>query len=210
LERQTKAIFMTHDSFQTKSATTQLGHDLPNSLFSSLRLTQNFGESLGVKKVLATVPVGRPSKDRFFRTHTSQSWVFPTCILENKAAGETYVVSPEVASVLGDLVRPVELYAVIDRQNNPSLISIPLPGPNGVRNPWHESLIQAVERAKSVWLRISANKDVGGYDIYEATAKLPDPVWPDTTMDELLETAFWGRIITDPDHPVVQDRMGRV
>ena len=66
------------------------------SPFSSLRLSQNFGESLGVKKVLTTVPVGKPSKDRFFRTHTSPSWVFPTCILENKAAGEIYVVSPEV------------------------------------------------------------------------------------------------------------------
>jgi hypothetical protein len=109
--------------------------------------------------------------------------------LENKVAGETYLVSTEVASVLGSLARPVELYAAIDRQNNPFLIPIPLPGPNGVRNPWHESLAQAVERAKVVWLRISANKDLGGYDIYEATAKLPDPVWPDITMDELLEIA---------------------
>jgi hypothetical protein len=130
--------------------------------------------------------------------------------LENKTAGEIYVVSPEVASVLGDLVRPVELYPVIDRQNNPSLVSIPLPGPNGIRNPWHESLAQAVERAKSVWLRIGANKDLGGYEIYEATAKLPDPVWPDTTMDELLEVAFKGRIITTVDHPIVQERLGRI
>ena len=37
--------------------------------FSSLRLSQNFGETLGVKKVLTTVPVGKPPKDRFFRTH---------------------------------------------------------------------------------------------------------------------------------------------
>ena len=180
------------------------------SPFSSLRLTQNFGETLGVKKVLTTVPVGRPSKDRFFRTHPSPSWVFPGWILENKASGETYLVSAEVASALGDQVRPVELHAAIDRQNNPFLIPIPLPGPNGVRNRWHESLAQAVERAKSVWLRISANKDLGGYDIYEATAKLPDPVWPDTTMDELLEVAFKGRIITSLDHPIVQERLGRI
>ena len=180
------------------------------SPFSSLRLSQNFGESLGVKKVLATVPVGKPLKDRFFRTHTSPSWVFPTWILENKAAGETYIVSPEVASVLGDLVRPVELYAVIDRQNNPSLIPIPLPGPNGVRNPWHESLLQAVLRARLVWLRISANMALGGYDIFEAAASLPEPIWPETTMDELLEVAFRGRIITGVDHPVVQDRLGRI
>ena len=180
------------------------------SPFSSLRLTQNFGETLGVKKVLTTVPVGRPSKDRFFRTHPSPSWVFPAWILENKASGETYLVSAEVASALGDQVRPVELHAAIDRQNNPFLIPIPLPGPNGVRNRWHESLAQAAERAKSVWLRISANKDLGGYDIYEATAKLPDPVWPETSMDELLEVAFKGRIITSLDHPIVQERLGRI
>jgi hypothetical protein len=180
------------------------------SPFSSLRLSQNFGESLGVKKVLATVPVGKPTKDRFFRTHTSPSWVFPTWILENKAAGETYIVSPEVASVLGDLVRPVELYAVIDRQNNPYLIPVPLPGPNGVRNSWHESLLQAVLPARLVWLRISANMDLKGYDIFEAAASLPEPIWPETTMDELLEVAFRGRIITSLDHPVVQDRLGRV
>ena len=181
-----------------------------SSTFSSLRLTQNFGETLGVKKVLTTVPVGKPSKDRFFRTHPSPSWVFPTWILENQVAGETYLVSTEVASVLGNLARPVELYAAIDRQNNPFLIPIPLPGPNGVRNPWHESRAQAVERAKSVWLRISSNKDLGGYDIYEATATLPDPVWPDNTMDELLEIAFRGRIIKNVDHAIVQERLGNI
>lgn len=186
------------------------GITTPPSQFSSLRLTQNFGQTLGVRKVLTTVPVGRPSKDRFFRTHPSPSWVFPTWILENKATGETYLVSAEVASALGDQVRPVELHAVIDRQNNPFLIPIPLPGSNGARNSWHESLAQAVERAKSVWLRISANLDLGGYDIFEATAKLPEAIWPETTMDELLEVAFKGRIITSLDHPIVQERLGRI
>ena len=180
------------------------------SPFTSLRLAQNFGETLGVKKVLTTVPVGKPSKDRFFRTHPSPNWVFPTWTLENKATGETYIVSEEVASVLGGLVRAVELYTAIDRQNNVFFIPIPLPGPNGVRNPWHESLLQAVMRAKLVWLRITANKDLGGYEIFEATAKLPEPIWPDITMDELLEIAFRGRIITSPDHPVVQEKLGGV
>lgn len=201
---------MTHDSIGAPLVMTNKGLITQPSPFSSLRLTQNFGEALGVKKVLTTVPVGRPPKDRFFRTHTSPSWVFPTWILENKTSGEAYLVSAEVASALGDQVRPVELHAAIDRQNNPFLIPIPLPEPSGTRNPWHESLAKAVERAKSVWLRISANKVLGGYDIYEATAKLPDPVWPSVTMDELLEVAFKGRIITDDDHPIVQERLGRI
>ena len=77
------------------------------SPFSSLRLAQNFGETLGVKKVLTMVSVMKPPKDRFFRTHESPNWVYPAWILENKATGETYIVSDEVASVLGGLVRAV-------------------------------------------------------------------------------------------------------
>ena len=178
--------------------------------FSSLRLSQNFGQALGVKKVLSFVPVAKPSKDRFFRTHESAQWVYPAWVLENKATSETYIVSEDVASILGGLVRPVELYTAIDRQNNVFFIPVPLPGPNGIRNPWHESLLQAVMRAKLVWLRITANKDLGGYEIFEATAKLPDPIWPDLPMEDLLAIAFRGRIITDPDHPVVQEKLGGV
>jgi hypothetical protein len=178
--------------------------------FSSLRLSQNFGQNLGVKKVLTMVPVVKPSKDRFFRTYESAQWVYPAWVLENKATSESYIASEEIASILGGLVRPVELYTAIDRQNNVFFIPVPLPGPNGIRNPWHESLLQAVMRAKLVWLRITANKDLGGYEIFEATAKLPDPIWPDLPMEDLLAIAFRGRIITDPDHPVVQEKLGGV
>jgi len=94
------------------------------SPFASLRLSQNFGQTLGVKKVLTTVPVTKPSKDRFFRTHESPDWVYPAWTLEETGKGETYIVSEEVASVLGTLVRAVELYATIDRQNNLFLIPI--------------------------------------------------------------------------------------
>jgi hypothetical protein len=180
------------------------------SQFASLRMSQNFGQTLGVKKVLATVPVGKPPKDRFFRTQISSEWVYPIWTLENKATNEMYIVSEGVASVLDGLVRPVELYVAIDRQNNVFLIPVPLPGPSGVRNPWHESLLQAVVRAKSTWLRISANKDLGGYDIFEATAKLPEPTWPEATLDGLLEVAFRGRILLSPDHPVVQEKLGGI
>jgi len=180
------------------------------SLFSSLRLSQNFGQTLGVKKVLTTVPVAKPSKDRFFRTHGSQDWVYPAWLLEDETKGETYIVSEDIASLLGGLVRPVELFTVIDRQNNLSLVPVPLPGANGVRNSWHESRLQALMRAKSVWLRISSNNDLKGYDIFEATASLPEPTWPDITLNELLEIAFRGRILATVDHPVVQEKLGGV
>lgn len=176
----------------------------------SLRLPANYGATLGVKKLLTNVLVGKPKKPQFFRTHLSDDMTFPAMILENKEARESYVVIPEVAQEISELVRPVMLHAAIDRQNNVSLIPVPLPGEDGTRNPWHESLAQAVEHAKLKWIRITANMHAGGYDVYEAEGELPEPEWPAHDIDALVQVAFRGKIITSLDHPVVQSLLGKI
>ena len=175
----------------------------------SFRLQQNYGETLGVKKLLTTVQVGRPKKPHFFRTHQDEDMVFPAMILEIKEAQESYVVNPEVAQAISELVRPAILHAAIDRQNNVFLIPVPLPGDSGVRHPTHESLAQAVEYAKLKWIRITYNKHNSGYDIYEAEALLPEPDWPSGDIDTFVQTAFRGKIITSLDHPVILAHLGR-
>jgi hypothetical protein len=176
----------------------------------SLRLSHNYGATLGVKKLLTNVLVGRLKRPNFFRTHISDDMTFPAMVLENKDARESYVVVPEVAQEISDLVRPVMLHAAIDRQNNVSLIPVPLPGEDGTRNPWHESLAQAVEHSKLKWIRITANMNAGGYDVYEAEGVLPEPEWPTYDIDALIQVAFRGKIITKLDHPVVQSLLGRI
>jgi hypothetical protein len=176
----------------------------------SLRLPSNYGATLGVKKLLNNVPVGKPKKPQFFRTHSSDEMTFPAMILENKEARESYVVVPEVAQEISGLVRPVMLHATIDRQNNVSLVPVPLPGEDGTRNPWHESLAQAVELAKQKWIRITANMHTGGYDVYEAVGELPEPDWPGHDIDALIQVAFRGKIINSLDHPVVQSLLGEI
>jgi hypothetical protein len=187
---------------------------LPSNLsvtdLNSLRLPTNYGATLGVQKLLTTVPIGRPNKSTFFRVKQSEELAFNTFILENKLTRETYIVVPVVAQVISELVRPVTLNAAIDRQNNVSLIPVQLPKDDGTRNPWHESLAQAVERAKTNWIRINPNMTLGGYDVYEATAELPDPIWPSRTIEELVDVAFLGKIIRTVDHPVVQTYLGKI
>ena len=189
----------------SKESTSSTSIDL-----KSLRLPANYGSTLGVKKLLTNVFVGRPKKPQFFRTHTADDMTFPGMILENKEARESYVVVPEVAQEISELVRPVMLYAAIDRQDNVFLIPVPLPGEDGNRNPWHESLAQAVEHAKLKWIRISANMHVGGYDVYEAEGELPEPEWPEHDIDALVQVAFRGKIIDDLDHPMVQALLGKI
>jgi hypothetical protein len=179
------------------------------SSLSSLRLPANYGATLGVKKLLTNVSVGKPKKPQFFRTHESSKMTFAVMLLEQKESRESYVVSPDIAQEISELVRPVQLHAAIDRQNNVFLIPVPLPNEAGTRNPWHESLAQAVEHAKLKWLRIGANMHAGGYGVFEAEGALPEPEWPEHDIDALLKTAFRGKIIKALDHPVVQSLLGK-
>ncbi len=177
---------------------------------NALRLPANYGATLGVKKLLTTVPVGKPGKTRFCRIHNGGEWVFAAYILKIEGTDETYIVRPHIAPILGRLARPVQLHAAIDRSGNLSLIPVFLPGDDGKRNPWHESLAQAVELAKTRWVRIEANMSAGAYDVLEATGNLAEPVWPDSSMGDLIQVAFRGKIIDCESHPVVQTMLGAV
>ena len=177
---------------------------------NALRLPASYGATLGVKKVLNIVPVGKPKKAQFFRIHSSADMTFKAMLLEQKETRESYLVMPDVASQISELVKPVQLLLAIDRQGNVSLVPIPHPGEDGTRNPWHESLAQAVELAKQKWIRIAANMSGGAYDVFEAQADLPVPDWPEHNLDNFIEVAFRGKIIKDLEHPVIQSLLGRV
>ncbi len=177
---------------------------------ASLRLSSNFGATLGVKKLLNLVPVGKPLPTQFFRTHPSDDMQFEALLLTQKGTQETYLVTENIGGYLPELVKPATLIPIIDRQNNVRLVPIPFPGPDGQRNPWHQSLLDALLHAKKSWIRVAANMHVGGYDVYEAQAELPAPIWPEHSMDVLVKTAFRGKIISDLDHPVIQGLQGRV
>ena len=51
---------------------------------------------------------------------------------------------------------------------------------------------------------------LGAYEVYEATAELPEPIWPDVSFRELVEIAFRERLITTHDHPVLRRLRGEV
>ena len=50
--------------------------------------------------------------------------------------------------------------------------------------------------------------NLGAYEIWESTASLPDPRWPELSLQELLRTAFKDRYIADLQHPVLQRLRG--
>jgi hypothetical protein len=102
------------------------------------------------------------------------------------------------------------MYACINRQGVVFLWPVRLPGADGRQLEWHRSAAEAAEMAMQRWVRVKANMSLGAYEVYEAAATIPDPVWPtDLTFMQMLTIAFKGRLVDNLGHPVLKRLRGR-
>lgn len=102
---------------------------------AKLRLTQDFGAELGVKKQLVAVSVKRPNKQEWVRTHPDEEYHLQTAVLELKEERETYLVDPALWPVLAGEVTPKVLFTAINRQGVVFLWQVLLPGEDGRIDP---------------------------------------------------------------------------
>lgn len=59
----------------------------------SLRISQDFATAVGVKRLIKTVPIKKPSKEWFVRTHPDPTYRLETAVLELKEDREVYLVA---------------------------------------------------------------------------------------------------------------------
>ena len=177
----------------------------------SLRLKQDFSETLGIQKVLTHVPVRKPNKSNFIRVHPSEEYRVEIGIVELKTEREIYLVTPAMMSEPGiyELVVPARLVTYITRQGVLALWPLKLEK-DGRLNPWHESALDAAQMAEKQWVSVRADMSLGAYQIFLATAELPEPEWPEHTFSELVRLGFKGLIVDKPDHPLIQQLTGAV
>jgi hypothetical protein len=178
---------------------------------ASLRLDQSFTDTVGVKKLLTTVPVRKPNKQDFVRVHPEPAFrLTPVAIIEIKEENETYLVTPEIARMLPGEFRNATLFTAITRQNVLHIWPVHLPDPDGRYNPWHQSAAEGAVQAMERWIRLKSNKALGAYEISEALADLPEPEWPTISFQEILQVAFRGRIVDRADHDLIRRLQGLV
>jgi hypothetical protein len=177
-----------------------------------LRLSQNFADVVGVKKQLLVVPVRKPDRQWFTRVRPEPDWWFTTATLtvKEERGSETYIVDRALWEFLpGELV-PTRLIVGISRQNAVFVWPLRLPGSDGRSDAWSRSALSAAELAKTQWVRVAANMTTGMYDVFTASADLPEPEWPDVSFQRVIELAFQDRFIRSVDHPVVRRLRGEI
>ena len=179
---------------------------------ASLRLSQDFASAVGVKRLITTIPVKKPSKEWFVRTHPDPAYRLQTAVLELKEDRETYLVSPKLWAELASeaTFSPRLLVTAINRQGVLFLWPIRLPGADGKIDDWSRSALDAADEAKSRWVRITANMSLGAYEVAVANGLAAEPSWPVLTFQEIIKIAFRDKMISEWSHPVLRRLRGEV
>jgi hypothetical protein len=176
----------------------------------AVRLSQDYTSMVGVKKLILTIPVRKPNNQCFIRVRQGENWRLFVGLLNFKDENETYLVMPDLYNDLSHEITPTLLFTSINRQNVVFIWPIKQPDSEGRIDTWNRSAMEAASAAETSWIRVVANSSLGGYDIFEASANLDEPHWPDMSFEQIVGLGFKGRIIKTLDHPAIQRLRGSI
>jgi hypothetical protein len=187
--------------------------DKPVNPFSreALRLNQNYTAALGLERHIHNIPVDKPPTEAWFRVHPNtndrgEEMFFDTYLLHVKNGPDrgVYQVSADLLPMLSGerLLKATRLVLCIDRQGELRLWPLRLPGPDGREDAWMSSALAVAEQAKQQWVRLVAGQS--GYHSLTTTAAISDPIWPQLSLDEILELAFKKQRIASEADPVLR------
>jgi hypothetical protein len=176
---------------------------------SALRLTPDEAGQIGSEEVLAHVSIRKPTINEFVRVNPDPAMSLATSIFVDPER-ETYFVAPGARNILVAGVKAMLLLATVNQRGLFFLWPVALGDGSGRRNAWHETAREASELAKREWVKLVSDMPSGCYRVYRAKGKLPDPIFPEKSLEELLRIAFRGRIIENEAHPVVRQALGLI
>lgn len=182
-------------------------------LFKKARVTQVAQTIEAGQKLLETIPIRKPSREGWVRTHddTDEFW-YPAPVIELKENGETYFLTPEMHRALaqiGEKALSVKMLVLTCGRNGViTLWPLRTPDQDGRLDDWSESALSAAAKARTRWVRLVSNRSLGAYEIMVREPDGIEPKWPELSMAQLMKIAFKGKIIDSMDHPVIRDLRG--
>ena len=183
------------------------GVETPDDEFDleSIRMSQAYGKQISVKKLLTTVPVRKPNKTQFFRTHPK--YRMDVHLLKYGETDELYVVKPGVLAAVFELAKPYRLVLTVDRIGTAFIWPLAIPDEERPLD-WHKSAMEADFEAQKGWVRMASNQALGAYEISKALGELPEPEWPSESWNKLVGVGFRQKIIDTPEHIIIQKLQG--
>jgi hypothetical protein len=165
-----------------------------------------------VSRPITNVPIRKPNRHEFFRTHPGEEYWRPVAFIELERI--LYVVHPFMIPHLdeGDIFYAFLCLAI---SKSGQLFFWPLKISKGKSNAWNDSSLEIAKMGTGKWVKIRSRLEDGkGGGYYEVDVPLADfgePTWPDLTLKQLYDIAFKGdRIVDRVDHLVIQKLTGQI
>lgn len=178
-----------------------LADDFPS--LDDIKVSGDAIDGIKAAQVITSLPVGKPPRSAFFRTHPDAAFWIPLAILDLEETRETFLVLPSAMIHTMGLARPCQIVPYITLTGHVGLWPIKMGA-----NAWNDSARDAAARAKDNWVRLATGQ--GQYDIFVAQGELPSPTWPNLTAQEYLKAGFKHRLIRDNTHEVVRKLAGEI
>lgn len=172
--------------------------------FDDLKLPQNFDSLLHAKRVLTAIPLRKPYKHDWVRTHPT--WQQPASVLKlrGERADELWLICNALGGGLpDDLITGMVFTPTINRQAALTMWPLRMPAANGRADMWAQTAIEIAQVARERWVQVHADLRIGAYTYLELQETVGEPEWPEMAWDAIRELAFRARLITSFDHPVL-------
>ncbi len=181
-----------------------------NNILSHLKISQNFGQVAGVKKLISTIRISKPKRQQFVRVRQGDEWQISSFFYEDTDTRDLYLVDKKIISELSDEITPRQLFTAITREGDVFVWPVRLNKDQLKPNSWNESALKAALQSMTSWIRILPNRANSSYDIYQATGLIPEPEWPELSFEKILDLAFKDRVIDSTDHPILKKLRGEL
>jgi hypothetical protein len=178
-----------------------LADDFPS--MDQLKVSAEGLDGIKAAQIITSLPVGKPPRSSFFRTHPDPAFWFPTAILTLEETREIFLVMPAAMVHTMGLARSCHIVPYITVTGQCGLWPI-----KAGANAWNDSARDAAARARDNWVRLGTGQ--GQYDVFVAQAALPAPSWPNLTATDYLKAGFKHRLIRDNTHEVVRKLAGEI
>ena len=175
------------------------------SSLEQFRVTQDFSQAT-TEPQQSLIQVCKPRKDIFFRAHPE--WQFLAWVLDYEQ--RNYLVLPSVAEDVEGLAKLRHLVPCITKDGDVFVWPLGQIKTIGQTDAWTLSAHRTLTASRLAWVRMFSHLTSGAYKSIQAKAGWPEPHWPETDLNSLIQQAFNDSVIDDSDHPVLRALRGEV
>jgi hypothetical protein len=152
------------------------------------------------------IPIKKPGNKNFFRVHPDPSYRLYDVPVFEEDGGDIYL--PELEELPDDVlefVTHMHLFTAVSHRGKVFVWKF-----KATDTSWLHSNLRVAKRAVDEWIRIKADFETGGYNVFPAPEPLHSkkPTFPTMSPEEIFTLAFDSRRITSVEHPIIRSLRG--